>query len=461
MVAALIAAAGTFLLRTSSTDRFAIPAALEGRDAAIVALVEKNLAAVASNPGEADLWMRLGHVYEANELDSLALENYQKALSIEVSEPRWWYRAARVWMRLGDRAGAMAAIERAIELHPRYAPLRWRLGLWHLDQGALEPARKSFERAIELDERDPAGVWGLARTLLREQRPGRAARVLEELVKKGPDHPYTHLLLGTAYRQLGRWQEARSELERGAGAAPVWRDPWDEEINAYRTGLLAEFNRAGRIVEMGKLDAGAALLEKLRQQYPDSPGVRKKLGAVYRKQGFHRRALEVFEEALAIRPEDVDLQFTVASVYAGLEDPARALEHLERAIALDPSQGRVYEGKGAVLAATGRIADAAAAFEQGLKHDPHNPSLFLRLGGVQCRLERWEEGLASFRRAAALDPKSAQAFAGIGKAAMKLGALDEAEEALKRAVAIQPGSSDIGSLLREVRRSRIQKSTSR
>ena len=44
---------------------------------------------------------------------------------------------------------------------------------------------------------------------------------------------------------------------------------------------------------------------------------------------------------------------------------------------------------------------------------------------------------------------------------MKLGALDEAEEALERAAAIKPGSSDIGSLLREVRQSRIRKSTSR
>ena len=64
------------------------------------------------------------------------------------------------------------------------------------------------------------------------------------MIVEWPDDAYAHLLLGTAYRQLGRWQEARVELERGAGSAPVWRqDAWDEEVILYKAGLDAELGR--------------------------------------------------------------------------------------------------------------------------------------------------------------------------------------------------------------------------
>ena len=451
-LAAAAIAAAFFLLRSPRSGDFDLPPGLEGRDPAIVALVEKNLEAAASGPGDARRWMRLGYVYEANDLDSLSLATYRKALSLDPGRAQWWYRLARVEMRLGGRAAAMAAIERAIALEPDYAPLHWRLGFWHLDQGKLEPARRSFERAIEADPGDPAGRWGLARVLLQRNQPAEAAQVLEALVRKGTDYAYTHLLLGTAYRRLGRWPEARAELRRGAGGGPVLRDEWDEAIRTYRTGLLAEFTRAAGLVDRGRLDAARVLLQKLRRQYPDNAGVLKKLGVVYQKQRLHEKALEAFKAAALRRPDDVDLQLAVASIYAGLGDPAMALEHLERVLALHPAQQRAHEGKGAVLATMGRYGEAVKAFEQGLSYDPHNSALLLRLGRSQSELGRWEEALASFQTAAELDSTLAPAFVGIGEAARQLGNLEAAAGALERAAVLDPGSPRAGNLLKEVRR---------
>ena len=451
LLAAAAIAAAFFLLPNARSGDFDLPAGLEGRDPAIVALVEKNLEAVAADPGDAGLWVRLGYVYEANDLDSLALESYRKALSLDPDRPRWWYRLARVEMRLGGRTAAQEAIGRAAALESNYAPLHWRQGFWHLDQGALDAARRSFERAIAVDPGDPAGRWGLARVLLQQDKPGQAVQVLEALAGTGTDYAYTHLLRGTAYRRLGRWEEAGAELRRGAGGGPVFRDEWDEAIEPYRTGLLAEFTRAARLVDAGRLDAARVLLQKLRRRYPDHAGVLKKLGVVLQKQRLHEEALEAFKAAARRRPEDVDLQLTVASLYAGLKDPAAALEHLDRALALDPERQGAYEGKGAVLATMGRYQEAIEAFEQGLGCGPHNSSLLLRLGRSQSRVGSWEEALASFQRAAELDPTLAPALTGIGEAARHLGDLDEAEAALERAAVLDPGSRGIASLLEEVR----------
>ena len=461
LLAAAAIAAAFFLLRHSRGGDFDLPAGLEGRDPAIVALVEKNLEAVAADPGAPGRWMRLGYVYEANDLDSLALASYRKALSVDSDRPRWWYRLARVEMRLGGRTAAMAALGRAIDLESGYAPLHWRLGFWHLDKGALDAARRSFERAISVDPGDPAGSWGLARVLLQQDRPGQAVRVLEGLAFKATDYAYTHLLLGTAYRRLGRWEEAKSELRRGAGGGPLLRDEWDEAIQPYRTGLLAEFTRAAALADAGRLDAAGVLLQKLRRQYPDHAGVLKKLGVVFQKQRLHEKALEAFKSAARIRPDDADLQLAVASLYAGLEDPARALEHLDRVLDLDPERQGAYEGKGAVLATMGRYPEAIEAFEQGLIYGPHNSSLLLRLGRSQYRAGSWEDALASFHRAAAVDSNLAPAQMGIGEAALQLGDSDEAVAALERAAVLDPGSARIAGLLKEARQSQAAESAKR
>ena len=231
-IAVATVAVGTFALWRSRPSDLALPTVLQGKEPSLVARVEETLKAVSADPGEPELWTRLGYIYEANLLIALALESYQKTLALDATQPKVWYRVAKIKMTIGDRLGAMAAAQRVVELAPDFAPVRWRLGLWQLEEGHLEKAKASFERAIALDAGNPAGLWGLARVLLQEQHPEHAAVVLQRMVQERPDDAYAHLLLGTAYRQLGRWQEAQLELERGAGGAPVWpQDAWDEEVD--------------------------------------------------------------------------------------------------------------------------------------------------------------------------------------------------------------------------------------
>ena len=53
--------------------------------------------------------------------------------------------------------------------------------------------------------------------------------MLERLLNDHPGDRYAMQLLGTAYRRLGRDDDARFALAVGAGGEPVWRDPWSDE----------------------------------------------------------------------------------------------------------------------------------------------------------------------------------------------------------------------------------------
>ena len=459
LVAAAVVASTVLLLSCAqpASRPLSVPGILKGHDPGVVALVEKTLRQVSENRGDPRLWMRLGKVYEANALDSLALDSYQRALAIDASHPKGWYRVARIKTRLGDQAGAIAAAQRVVELEPGYAPVHWRLGLWYLDQTRLERAQASCKRAIELNPEDPAGWWALGRVYLQGNQPRRAAMLLERFLRKSPDDGYARLLLGTAYRRLGRWQEAGAELERGAGVKPLWRDRWDAELAPYTRGLKAEFARASQLVAAGRLEAALPLLRDLHRRHPNSLAVLNRIGEVYRKKKNYTRALEILETGLTRFPHNAKLHGNIAGLHIELQNPSRALDHLDRALALDPALITAYRAKGMVLADMHQDRAAAAVFAQGLRFSPHDTFLLLLLGQVQCRLKEWEAGIGNLQRAVELDSTFARAFVEIGRAKKELGIFDEAEVALERAAALNPGSRKIEVLLEQVRRLKSSK----
>ena len=451
--AAVVAATVLVLPRSQPASRpLSAPDILKGHDPGVVALVERTLGQVSSDAGNPRLWMRLGMVYEANALDSLALDSYQRALAIDASHPKGWYRVARVRTRLGDQAGAIAAAQRAAELEPGYSPVHWRLGLWYLAQGRLERARASCMRAIELNPEDPAGWWALGRVYLQGNQPRKAAMVLEKFLRKSPDDGYARLLLGNAYRRLGRWEEAGAELERGAGVKPLWRDRWDAELAPYTRGLKAEFARAGQLASAGRLDAALQLLRDLQRRHPHSLAVLNRISEVYRKKKDFAGALEILETGLTRFPDNARLHGNVAGLHIELQNPSRALDHLDRALALDPTLVTAYRAKGMVLADMHQDRAAASVFSQGLRFNPDDTFLLLQLGQVQCRLREWGAGIGHLQRAVELDSTFTQAFVEIGRAKKELGVFDEAEVALERAADLNPGSRKIEVLLEEVRR---------
>jgi cytochrome c-type biogenesis protein CcmH/NrfG len=178
-------------------------------------LVRQARESVAQDPRDALRWGRFGMVCEANGLVGAARDGYATAAAIHGSEAKWWFHLAAVEARLGKVDEAVRDVRRVIELNPAYAPAFWRLGLWLLDENQIEGAERAFDRATEIDASDRAGWIGLARVYLQRGEAARAAGLLERLVASGAGDPYTLQLLGTAYRRLGRVDEAASALGVG------------------------------------------------------------------------------------------------------------------------------------------------------------------------------------------------------------------------------------------------------
>lgn len=92
-------------------------------------------------------------------------------------------------------------------------------------------------------------------------------------------------------------------------------------------------------------------------------------GLKFAQLGFPDRAVESFERAEAIRPDDATVQFNMGTAYLSLGNFFQAVTNLDRAIMLDPSSSDAYGNRAVAHAGLGEeelaIGDAEAAVSLG------------------------------------------------------------------------------------------------
>jgi len=97
---------------------------------------------------------------------------------------------------------------------------------------------------------------------------------------------------GWAYERMGRLDDAIAECHRAIEADPAFGNPYND-IGAY-------------LIAKGELDEAIGWLEKAKQapRYEPRQFPYMNLGRIYAAKGMVKRAIEEFEGALAIAPDD-------------------------------------------------------------------------------------------------------------------------------------------------------------
>jgi tetratricopeptide (TPR) repeat protein len=154
------------------------------------------------------------------------------------------------------------------------------------------------------------------------RKPARAAEHLTKAIEIYPDYFAAHLLLGAAYREMERWNEAEQALRRAIALQP-------------KTMM--------------------ALVE---------------LGEVHRRRKEYAEAEKVLTEALAIGESSWQVHFTLARVRWEMGAPEKAEPHVERAIALNPGYAEAHLLKGNVSMKLNKYNLALIEYDEYLRLAP-------------------------------------------------------------------------------------------
>jgi tetratricopeptide (TPR) repeat protein len=407
-------------------------------DPEIAAIIEDQIKNVAASPNRADAWMHLGLASEANGFVRQAALAYDRAAELDPSSDRAWYRLALTRERLGDPGGAMTALDRTLALNSRYAPAHWRKGLWLLDRGDASSAEAAFRAALQAAPGDPAGSIGLALVHLSRREDAEAASVLEQLLETTPGERYALQLLGTAYRRLGRDDEARFALTLGATGQPVWSDPWSDEVGQYRRGFAAMLKEATRLGLERQYDQAIALLERLCDLRPQDTALRVYLGGMYASAGRLNDAAATLEPIIAADPSQFDATMHLASGYLFAGNLDKAAELAARAIALRPSSPAAAKLHGVVHWRQGRLREAEMYFTAAVEADPRDPMPQLWMGMIMGQQGRYMDARERFETALSKNPLLGDALIGLADTYAATGAFAQAQRILKRAEQAEP-----------------------
>jgi TolB-like protein/class 3 adenylate cyclase/Flp pilus assembly protein TadD len=126
--------------------------------------------------------------------------------------------------------------------------------------------------------------------------------------------------------------------------------------------------------------------ERVSKLLPGSSEVPKALGYVARREGHWDQSIAYFEQALPLDPRNVELLIDTASTYGMLRQFPTALELYDRALSITPNDPDVMAAKAGIYQAEGNLQEAARFLSEINWQTPSEDTLSIKIG--QLRLER-------------------------------------------------------------------------
>jgi tetratricopeptide (TPR) repeat protein len=383
------------------------------------------------------------------------------------------YTLARFYSAQGNEQKAEALIERATEAQPDQARPYLILSAYRDRNDDLDGALAAARKAVEVQPDDETARLREAEVVIeigvkekQEEKVAEGRKLVDELLKREPDHPGALLVKAKVDLFDKRYDDAISGLRTAIAARPDWAQAHFVLGTAFamkgdQTGARSELARA--------LEIDASLLPARRVLAQVHAGLRE-----------NEYAVEEGRRYLRERPDDVQLRILVAQ---SLMRMGRS-EEAERELGLIPEEnrnaevyyayGRIRMGKGDLAEARrqfmlalaqlptnydilnslylldqkeGRVEESIARVNAAIEADPENPRLRTLLGSIALAQRRGEDAEASFKKAIDLAPNDLTAYENLARYYASTGRLQEAIDTYESAVAVRPEAAQLYHLL--------------
>jgi len=179
-----------------------------------------------------------------------------------------------------------------------------------------------------------------------------------------------YFLLGQIYYEKGEYAHAASAYKKTLVLDPQFVDAsislsiLYNDLGQYEEGSFI-FNRAERAVQTHEKGSDPYLNEKLARKH-------KEFGELYLKYNRYQEALDQFQKASNLRPDDPEARFNIAQT---LYKDDKKLQALNDLLALKKDCPRYISGRvllGLVRYSLGHVIEAVEEWEKILEKDPEN-----------------------------------------------------------------------------------------
>jgi len=198
-----------------------------------------------------------------------------------------------------------------------------------------EAAASEFKRAIGLAPSSPYAVDAahyMAQAYLQLEDTGKAVDAYKRAIQLNPYRDDSYIKLGNLHISEGRYEEATKLYQEAVRLNP-------DAANQYFLGQVHLLS--------GRYREAETQFRAVDRMMPNDPAGKYGIGLVYSKEGKSEKAIQEFEQALALNDEFYDAHAEMGYAYADLGDMDKAQEIVDFLDRID--QGELADSLGSYM----------------------------------------------------------------------------------------------------------------
>jgi tetratricopeptide (TPR) repeat protein len=161
-------------------------------------------------------------------------------------------------------------------------------------------------------------------------------------------------------------------------------------------------------------------------------------GYDYYQQGEYQKAIEEYNQAIALDPNYTDAYNNRGLAYTNLGLTQQAIADYSKAIELNPNYALAYYNRGVIYGNMGQYYEAIADYDQAIALDPNYTDAYYNRGINYASLGQYHEAIADYTEVINLDANYTDAYNNRGVAYYNLGQYYEAIADYNKVIELRP-----------------------
>ena len=327
---------------------------------------------------------------------------------------------------------------------------------FYIKQRNFEYAATLQESLVAMSPKVARHRGVLAEIYLNLERDAESLRAARHALRLEPNDPYANYAMGLIFFELGQHEEAiesfrkvrtddprlsyadyyrgMSELRRGRvhDAITVLReldDRFPENLD-FVQALATSLSQADRFQE------AQTVYLKAKRMDPQSPEILGGLGTASMMRGEFAPAIENFEAALKLRPDNEMFRMFV-NVSRGRQQIVARLPDMLSEVDENTKDIRKLLGVARTLAYANRFDEAEKYVDRIYALDPQDPNLYHLIGVTFSEMGRDDKAVIAYRKSVEKSPNAA-AYFGLASHYREMGDLEQASAAFAKGIELKP-----------------------
>lgn len=258
---------------------------------------------------------------ESGHLVKAELE-FRNALQIDQKMVSAWYGLALIEESKANWEEMFRLLKRVVNLDPRHAQARVKMGRLMLGAGRLDEALEESNVAMELSPDDADVIALRAAVLYRIGDTEGAEELAEAALAVNPEQVDAIVVLATVRVAAGDTVRALVLLDQG-----IARDQSNIALQLYKIDVLTDIKL---------LDSAEEVYLRLIEMHPDNVELRHLFAQFYLEHGRQKDAEDVYREIVAVNPEDTEAKLNLVRFINASRGPSSAIVEIKRLVQLEP-----------------------------------------------------------------------------------------------------------------------------